>query len=155
MGLQAQVILSSDERTDLLDGMQSVIENTSRPLTTVSEDQTPFYKTKAKAPAPVVNTQVPREETDEFEDLPILLSDAMALDIISRQFKPLGSMVLGTRGFLQLPKGQTIEKGQNFKAEIRGVPYEVRISEVTQKGYTLELGTAQKEQSFGKTGGSQ
>jgi hypothetical protein len=131
-----------------------VIQNTSRPVTSVGEDQSPFYKTKRKAPV-AVNPEMPVEEVEDLDALPMVLSDSMALDIISRQFKPLGSMVLGSRGFLQLPQGGTIEKGQNFKAEIRGVSYEVRISEITQKGYTLELGTAQKAQSFGKTGGGQ
>ena len=149
MSLSGQVIMSPENRAEVLDGMEGVLENASRPMTAIGEHASPFYIAKDK-PKPVVVQEEAREEIVEEEvfTTPVVLSDEVALGIISRRFKPLGSMVLGNRGFLQLPQGRTIEKGQKFKADIKGTSYEVLISEVTAKGYTLQLGSASSEHSF-------
>ena len=158
--LSGQVIMSQEDRTEVLDGMKGVLENISRPIASIGEDESPFYVSKNKPKEPVVAevTNQPQEVVKAEEEIvstPVVLSDNVALGIISNQFKPLGSLVLGDRGFLQLPQGRTIEKGQTFKADIRGITYTVLISNVTEKGYTLELGSASSEHSFVKTGGVQ
>ena len=83
-----------------------------------------------------------------------ILPDQQALEIISKQFTPLGSLVTENRGVLQLPGNRTIDKGTTFKAEIKGNIYEVEVLDVTSRGYTLQLGTAQLKKNFLTTTGT-
>jgi hypothetical protein len=149
----AQVIAPVDQRTQLLDRMQAVLTNTERPSLEVSALSSPF-RLPVEAPsavaAPVAATR--EEATDSEVDAPTILPDAVALEAIAGRFQPLGSLVMGDRGILQLPNSRTIEAGERFRAEIRGVAYEVLVEEVTQQGYRLRLGGAQLDRTFTKAG---
>ena len=143
--VQAQIITPVDSRTGMLEGMNATLSNVDAPVVDYSEVTSPFV---------IMVKKVPVVATKNLDDIPVdtnpgeVLADEVALQVISNQFKPLGSMVMGTRGLLQLSNGQTIEEGDVFKAEIQGIVYEVTIGEVTSKSYTLMLGTANVEKHF-------
>lgn len=145
-----QVITTPEARSGLLDGMHSTLGNIDREKADFSEVSSPFA------------ARTRQEEvvaTKELDNVPVrtvgaLLPDEHALAIISEQFRPLGSLVIGNRGVLQLAGGRTIAQGSAFKAEIKGNIYEVQIEEVTSKGYTLSLGTASLKKNFLITTGS-
>lgn len=144
--LFSQVILPVDDRDQLLSGMQAVIDNTQSDPQTFAGIPSPFVEKKQAVAQP--QPQMANQAQEPAETLPRNLSDWVALRMISQQFKPLGSLVLGNRGILQLANGNTIEKGSSFKAEIQGRSYEVTIDEVTRNGYTLRLGSAILKQTF-------
>ena len=122
--------------------MAADYEEVQSPFVVVSKPEPQVMLTKDLSNVPV--------DTGIGEVLP----DEDALRIISQQFKPFGSLVIGERGVLQLARGQTIAEGESFKAEIRGVAYEVQIMDVTSKSYKLSLGTAEVEKNFFTTTGS-
>jgi hypothetical protein len=145
-----QVITTPEARSGLLDGMHSTLGNVDREKMDFKEVSSPFE-------ARTRQEQV--VATKELDNVPVrtvgaLLPDDRALGIISQQFRPLGSLVIGDRGVLQLAGGRTIAQGASFKAEISGNIYEVQIEEVTSKGYTLSLGTASLSKNFLITTGS-
>jgi hypothetical protein len=144
--LFSQVILPVNERDTLLNDMQAVIGNTAAAPQTFTGITSPFMEKKRTAPNP--QPQIGNQTVEPQREPSRELSDTAALRLVSNQFKPLGSLVLGNRGILQLANGNTIEKGSSFKAEIHGRSYEVTIEEVTQNGYTLRLGSAVLDQTF-------
>ena len=145
--LFSQVILPANERELLLTDMQTVIENTENEPRTFDGVQSPFVEEGQEdaAPQPTMADQ-PEQQPVRVE--PVDLSDTMALKLIGQQFKPLGSLVLGNRGILQLSNGSTIAQGASFTAQIKGRKYEVTIEEVTRNGYTLRIGSAVLSKSF-------
>jgi hypothetical protein len=149
---QAQIITPVESRQGMLDGMQVTLANVDREAGDYRDVPSPFVVRRKKAPEPVA--------TKELDDVPVdtgtgaVLEDNIALGIISRQFNPLGSLVMGDRGILQLANGQTISEGDSFKAEIKGVVYEIHISDVTSKSYQLRLGSATIEKNFLTTTGT-
>lgn len=147
----SQVITPADSRQSMLSGMQATLQNVDAEEGDYSNIRSPFSVRKKEIPAPV---------TKDLADVPVstgigeVLPDDQALKAISRQFNPLGSLVMGDRGVLQLASGRTIAEGDTFKAEIQGVVYEVKIGDVTSKGYSLSIGTATVQKSFLTTTGS-
>jgi hypothetical protein len=143
-----QVITPKNDRDDLVSGMNEVVDNTENEAGDFSDLPSPFRKkTDADMLADTTEDQVIIEE----EVLPEIISDKTALEVISRRFKPDGSMIFGNRGILKLGNGETIEEGESFPAEIRGNTYTVEIVEVTARGYTLKIGEETVEKSFLKT----
>jgi hypothetical protein len=142
--LPAQVVTPADSRTKLLGAMQSTLGNLDRPSGDYSGIESPFVVREKKAeiiPASQLERAV---EQTGGERLP----DETALKVIAGQFNPLGSLILGNRGLLKLAGGSTLEKGETFKAEIRGNVYEVEVRDVTSHGYTLSLGSASVGKNF-------
>lgn len=137
-----------DARVNLLQGLKSTLDNTSREAGDYSALQTPF--------APPKEVEVVEEVTEVAA--PVVrrskLGDSDALGIISEQFKPLGSLILGSRAVLQLSNGKTIRMGDTFSANIAGYSYDVTIEEITGKGYTLKLGSAEVSKNFTTTSGA-
>jgi hypothetical protein len=144
--LFSQVILPVNDRDSLLADMQAVIGNTAVAPQAFTGITSPFMEKKQTMPNP--QPQTGNQTVEPQREPSRELSDTAALRLVSQQFKPLGSLVLGNRGILQLANGNTIEKGASFKAEIQGRSYEVTIAEVTQNGYTLRLGSAVLDQTF-------
>jgi hypothetical protein len=140
-------VVTPDARANLLDGLQNTLANTSQEAADYSELRTPFAPPKE---------EVVQEVTEEAA--PVVrrarLGDSAALGIISDQFKPLGSLILGTRAVLQLSNGKTIKRGDTFSANISGYSYDVMIEEITEKGYTLKLGSAEVSKNFTSISGA-
>ena len=150
--LSGQIILKADERETLLADSKAVIGNTGKDAVSADGIISPFIKKRRPAPEPEsVITQV---EEDPEAPLPEVLADEVALNLIGRQFKPLGSLVMGDKGILQLERGRTIGEGETIKAEIKGRTYEVIIDSVTSSGYRLRLGDATLDKSFINVGSS-
>ena len=145
-----QTITTPESRSDLLGGMKSTLDNVERPEGEYAAVSSPFEARIIKKPEPMIKKldKVPQRIAGA------VLSDDHALSVISQQFRPLGSLVIGTRGVLQLQGNRNIEMGDSFKAEIKGNNYEVQITEVTSRGYTLQLGTAQISKNFLTTTGT-
>lgn len=137
-----------DARADLLQGLKTTLDNTRLEASDYSTLQTPFAPPKEE------------EIVEEVREVaaPVVrrsrLGDSAALGIISEQFKPLGSLILGTRAVLQLPNGKTIKRGDTFSASIAGYSYDVVIEEITGNGYTLKLGSAEVSKNFTSTSGA-
>jgi hypothetical protein len=148
----AQVITPVDSRQNMLSGMRTTLQNVDAEAADYSAVRSPFVVPSKKEPEPVA--------TKDLGNVPVssgigeVLPDAKALQVISRQFQPFGSLVMGDRGVLQLANGRTIAEGDVFKAEIQGVVYQVEIGDVTSKGYSLSLGTATVQRTFLTTTGS-
>jgi hypothetical protein len=143
-----QVITPVNQRGELLEGMEQVLSNTERESLDLAGLVSPFHP-KPAAPVATVASEAPEPEIREAVTTePRILPDAVALEMVAERFQPLGSLVLGTRGILQLSNSRTIAKGEAFRAEIQGVAYEVFIDEVTSEGYRLRLGSATLDRTF-------
>lgn len=149
--LQAQVILPEESRSRLLSGMETTLANIDREPVDFAHVPSPFIPPE----------EAPEQDLQATPDKPLRivvssrrLEDADALRAISTQFKPIGSLVVGERGVLQLANGNTMEEGSSFPAKIKGHTYVVVITEVTSKAYTLRLGSAQVQRNFIKDGSS-
>ncbi len=137
-----------EARVNLLQGLRSTLDNTNREAADYSDLRTPF------APPPVEEVI---EDTTEVAAPAVQrsrLRDSEALGIISQQFKPLGSLILGSRAVLQLQSGKTIRRGDTFSASIGGHTYDVVIEDITEKVYTLKLGSAEVSKNFTTTSGA-
>ncbi|MFO7724492.1 MAG: hypothetical protein R6V45_03000 [Oceanipulchritudo sp.] len=142
------MISTPAEREGLLERIDRVILNTEKKAQSYAGVSSPFLQESAVASA---EQQMPPDtglETEAAETEPVVLPDKVALDLISERFRPLGSMVIGERGFLQLASGRTIEEGESFRAAIQGFSYTVHLEAVTSSGYRLRLKTATVEKSF-------
>lgn len=137
-----------DARTNLLQGMRSTLNNTRIEASDYSTLQTPFAPPKEEE----IVEQVQQTAAPVVRQA--RLGDSTALGIIADQFKPLGSLILGTRAVLQLSSGRTISQGDTFSANIAGYSYDVVIEEITGKGYTLKLGSAEVSKNFTTTSGA-
>ncbi|NDV62581.1 hypothetical protein G0Q06_08970 [Puniceicoccales bacterium CK1056] len=147
-GALGQVIIPVGERTELISGMQSVVGNMDKEAGDFTGLGSPFSK-KAEADLAAEMSEGPVDIEEDV--LPEVISDEIALDVISRSFKPDGSMIFGNRGILKLGNGETIEEGESFPAEIRGTTYTVEIVKVTARGYTLKVGDATVDKTFLKS----
>jgi hypothetical protein len=143
-----QVISPANQRGELLEGMEQVLSNTERESLDVAGLVSPFHP-KLEAPVAAIASEAPEPEVREAVTTePRILPDAVALEMVAERFQPLGSLVLGNRGVLQLSNSRTIAKGEGFRAEIQGVAYEFFIDEVTSDGYRLRLGNATLDRTF-------
>lgn len=143
-----QVITPVQERGDLVGKMKWVIGNMERPAAEFSGLESPFIEKSSQQE----QVDIPGDSLEiEEELLPEIISDATAVEVIARRFKPLGSLIFGDRGILQFGNGETIEEGESFPAQIRGTTYTVIIEEVTSSGYILRVGGATAEKTFSKT----
>ena len=146
----AQIITKPEDRSALIGGMNQTLANMEQQERAYDSVGSPFIAVMPKKEVKVVEKVIESDEPVVVEILP----DAQALSIISQQFKPLGSLILGNRGVLQLQDNSTIERGATFKAAIKGHTYEVQIFDVTSRGYTLKLGSAQITKNFLTTSGT-
>jgi hypothetical protein len=154
----ARTIERAENRTRIVEEARAVIDNEGRAAIQFDAIRSPFIDLRdlekpeeeqpvAVAPDPETKSEQPR--------VPMKLPDAVALRSISERFNPLGSMVLGNRGILQLGGGRTIEQGESFNATIQGTEYRVEVEAVTPSDYTLRLGEATIRKRFidsGQTG---
>ena len=149
--LAGQVITTPEERDALLDGMSDTLSNVDRATGDYGQLESPFAARMPELPDPadLVTEVVQRPKVTS----PVL-PDKQALALISQQFRPEGSLVMGNRGILRLSGGGTIEEGRTFRAEIKGNFYDVTVIEVTSKGYTLGLGEARVTGNFLTTTGT-
>jgi len=144
------VITPPAKRSQLLDGMQASLANVDKPAEDYSSLASPFVpRTGRNRPTGKVE-ELPAEVIATTERLP----DAVALKVIGDRFKPIGSLVLGSRGVLQIANGRSLETGETFTAEIRGHNYEVEVLEVTSQGYALRLGSSTIRKNFITTTGA-
>jgi len=142
--LSGQVIQTTEKREALLEGLRSVVKNTERDALALDQLESPFVEPFAD-PLPEVTERAEGDDPDAVEAVPrtqVVLSDAVALQMVSRQFNPLGSLILGERALLQLENGSTMPVGQVFSAEINGIRYEVKLENVSNNGYELRIGDA-------------
>ena len=148
--LKGQVVLTPQARDGLLDGLEATVSNVDEEAGEFNRLPSPFNPSEE----PDVDVQVverrPADERQQGERLP----DELALRIVGDQFKPLGSLVMGSRALLQLAGGRTIQAGEQFNADIKGNTYAVEIAEVTSKGYVLRLGSAEVRKTFLTTTGA-
>lgn len=144
-GVFGQVITPVVKRNELIEGMKKVVGNMEGEAPVFSGLVSPFKEKRVQDTIADVSTgPVVLQE----EQLPEVISDETAVEVISRRFKPLGSLIFGSRGILQLANGETIEEGDSFPAEIRGNTYTVEITKVTARGYTLKVGDATIDKTF-------
>jgi len=146
----AQVINPIDKRESLLEGMRNTLENTNSDIPDYGKTASPFVQRTKPIQKSLDISETPAEVATSAERLP----DAVALKVIGQRFEPIGSLVLGNRGVLQLANGEYLEIGQTFPARIQGNTYQVKVSEVTSQGYTLSLGNATIRKNFITTNGA-
>ncbi|MGC9449809.1 MAG: hypothetical protein ACP5I4_00060 [Oceanipulchritudo sp.] len=148
--LPGQVITTEDARAGLIEGMRKTISNVEQPRADFSRVPSPFNPPDEEVVAEP--DTIPEEAPIRIVRSSERLDDMVALRIISHSFKPLGSLVMGDRGVLQLSDNRTIAEGASFNAKIQGQTYKVTLSEVTARSYKLSLGSAEVEKNFIKTG---
>ena len=138
-----------DARSSLLQGLRTTLGNSSIEATDYSSLRTPFVlaveEEEVVEQVSKVATPVARKAR---------LGDSVALGVISEQVKPLGSLIMGSSAVLQLSNGKTIKRGATFSANISGYTYDVLIQDITGKGYTLKLGSAETAKTFITTSGA-
>lgn len=145
--LAAQLIVDQRERKRLMEDLDQTINNS-----TLREQpqslHSPFMARPVDGTEPLVEDAETGEPVAAPPPAPRVLPDAVALQAIARQFRPLGSLVRGDRGVLQLRGGGSIAKGESFRASIEGVNYSVFIEDVSESGYVLRLGEALLQRDF-------
>lgn len=135
--LSGQVLRKAEDRVAVLDGMASVLRAGHADADRWEAFSSPFVMEVARVPEEVVEVE---EAQVEVEPEVRRITEERALALISERFRPLGSLVLGDRGLLQMPGGQRIGQGQVFRATVAGQEYEVEVERVTEEGYQLRLG---------------
>lgn len=148
-----QTISSIKNRESLLNSMEAVLNNTARPAMEVAGIDSPFHAAIFEEASVARETATEAPRPTPRREVPEILPDRTALSIIAGRFDPQGSLIMGDRGMLQLGGARTIAEGETFNAEIKGHTYEVRIEEVSSRGYRLRLGNATLEQTFLTTTG--
>ncbi len=140
-----QRVVSREVRSQLLQAGEALLFPEAEDFEArLEEAVNPFIGRAPEAP--------PEPDVEEEEEAPdpvaVRLPDARALQRIAESFRPRGSLIVGERRFLNLGGGRTIAEGTTFSARIGGHRYEVRVSEVTESGYALELGDATLAREF-------
>ena len=141
--LHGQVLEKPEERSQLLQSMENVLTAVDEESTSFDGISSPFVLGGGVDP----QSETGVEEADAPEPLPdeeavpepTRLSDAVALRMVARRFRPLGSLVIGDKGVLQMDGGRNLAEGESFQARIHGVPYRVYIADVGRNGYVLRL----------------
>jgi hypothetical protein len=149
--LAGQVISKADHRETITSSLETLIDNESGGEMGAIELRTPFVlRTEVLETSPFEENPIAGPEPGPDAPAPVVrvLPDSQALAAISERFKPVGSLVMGGRGVLQLANGVSLAEGRSFRAEIHGITYSVKITKVTAEGYRLELGKAAVEQNF-------
>lgn len=149
--LSGQVLQKPEDRRELLNSMEQVLSVVNEPLSSYAEISSPFVLGREVEPEQEVaaEEETPgQKEQQTAADRPSRLSDSAALRMIAKRFHPIGCLVVGNRGILQMDGGRNLAEGETFQAKINGLPYTVRIAEVGQNGYVLRLGKALLEQNF-------
>jgi hypothetical protein len=84
--------------------------------------------------------------------IPDRLDESETLQIITRSFRPSGSLRMGSQSFLLVPGGSgpptRLAVGSSFEASVEGERYRVTIESVDERGYTLRLGSATATRQF-------
>lgn len=148
--LSAQLIVDPRERERLVEDLYRAINNSA--LREQSQPLPSPFMARSRA---VAEPQVAEAAADGPEaasaPVPQALPDAVALQVIARQFRPIGSLVRGDRGVLQFRGGGTLAKGESFRATIDGISYTVSLEDVSASGYVLRLGEALLQRDFSST----
>lgn len=149
--LSGQVLRKVEDREAVLEGMASVLRSGQADGERWELFSSPFVMKVESVPEEVMEEV---EEEPEREREVRQVTDEEALALISERFRPLGSLVLGDRGLLQMPGGQRIGQGQVFRATVAGEEYEVEVERVTEEGYQLRLGRYRVMGGFSGGGGA-
>jgi hypothetical protein len=126
------------ESADAIMAKQQATENVAEVALISPFHGAPAQRVEAVVKAPVIPVDEPR------------LSDAVALENIAAQFRPVSSLVLGERRALNMGRGRTLPLGHSFTARVRNHNYTVIISEIDERGYVLRLGDAEVRRDFGE-----
>lgn len=144
-----QVITPSEERIQFIDDLSRILHGEENPVPEIalSDRVSPFVPVKSQEKEEEEGSE---EESDKAPEppKPERLADSEALELITKRFQPVGSLVLGSRGMLQFSNGSRMKLGDTFNAQIRGENYEVEIVDITTDSYTLRVGEATVTRKF-------
>lgn len=147
-------VIKPEARAKVLEMGSQLLSETDDDFVALSKEaETPYAFERPKV-------VVEEEEKEKPAEKVIVYEDASVLDVVARDFSKQvrGTLARGETSFLQLKGGQMVEPGTEFPVTIpqaKGQVFKVIISEVTDKGYTLKLGDAEKVISLsGSTSGS-
>jgi hypothetical protein len=155
---RAQVLQKPEERANLLQSMDEVLAAKEGGESSFADLTSPFVYGDLSQGA---KGTIPGEETATDPDpdpepattqQPARLSDAEVLRMVARRFRPLGSLVIGDKGVLQMDSGRNLAEGESFQATVNGVSYLVSIADVSENGYILRLREEFLERDFLATG---
>lgn len=149
--LPAQTLVEVEQRTQILDGLDRIVNNARHAADLPPAPRSPFMAPVALPDEPVASelpADAPPAAVAAPAPAPVRLTDEVALATIARQFRPVGSLVTGNLAVLRLPGGNTIRKGDSFTARIHDTVYEVFVHDVSESGYALRLGSAVLQRSF-------
>lgn len=144
----AQGLVSLPEhRTEILTGVTDILEReqidfASREI----ERQAPFLA--AEVEVPVASLESTAGEVALVSAPVPRLSDAAALTLAARSFKPSGSLITSSRRILRLDGGRMVNEGHVFGITIRAERYDVIIDSVSEDGYVLKIGEESIARSF-------
>lgn len=148
--LVGQAIQPSEQREKFIATLEAIL-NPAKPSTADNSEplKSPFSRYIPEI-VPEAAEEGDAEVAAAAKPVVKRLSDAAALELIARSFRPRGGIVMGTRGILQFEGGQTMSLGSEFKATIREETYAVRVIEIREDGYKLRLGTAEIDQLYAR-----
>lgn len=158
--LQGQVLQKPEERAELLQSMDEVLAARDGQKASFVDLTSPFVygdlSQGAKGTIPgkeaATDSETDPEPEPKTTQQPVRLSDAEALRLVARRFRPLGSLVIGDKGVLQMDSGRNLAEGESFKATVNGVSYRVYIADVSENGYILRLRDEFLQRDFLTTG---
>lgn len=147
--VSAQVIVAADERSTLIAGL----ERTLKPPAGANDSSSDLLVSPFIKPELVQSLSAATEPMDSgvpelIAPVARRLDDASALGLIADEFRPIGSIVKGDRGMLQLASGGSISAGSSFNATIQDFNYSIKVVEVSTSGYVLQLGEASISRTF-------
>lgn len=150
--LRGQLLQTPEKRVNLLQSMKAVLATNDGEKPSFADLSSPFvYGELPDAETETAPAEEPATEPATPQQA-VRLSDAEALRLVSRRFRPLGSLVLGSKGVLQMGSGRNLAEGESFQATVNGVTYRVFIHEVKGNGYILRLGNEFLKRDFLTTG---
>lgn len=146
------LVLSIESRETVLRvGLTHLTKSKDDYSSLVEELENPFAFESDEPIKPVVEEKVddtPPEPTKiDYDDQTVLKAASTSF---SKQVR--GSIARGDTIFLQLEGGTLLKPGKSFQVRLpKADPYTVTVSEITLKGYTLQVGEASKSFNYDDT----
>lgn len=145
------IVLSIEKRQTVLDVGAAILSNqTDDSLPDFNELNNPFTFEVSTPTEPAGNTNT--EEVAKPEPVTYTDADVLALSSTSFAKKVRGSIVRGDSSFLQLEGGVLLRPGTGFPVRLPGANdqvFRLTITEITSEGYTLQVGDATAQRTFG------
>ncbi len=147
LGLPSK-LSAQDERVSLKDKRENTLSNADAILNPGDPELLERFNKGRNPFEPYVEPQKDKPKIVVRKTQERLLSDKIVLQKVANSLKPKGSLILGKKRILILENGAKLQEGNVIPAKMRGKTYNVKISEITGRDFTLSLNQSKITSSF-------